>query len=629
MKNKRFYIVCMFIALSVLLAFMLIFDSKKISQEVLDLFPENDDRITIEAYRHFASSKYIPIFIEKQDEADEITQALSRMPYVTSVISDEIGKDARIYDFLAHNEAYLLTSESVADIFTPLLHTRTPIHPLQAPKDTKGLLIFAEIESLDDKVLKATLEDFKSLKQDYPSLHYFSADFMRVENLSLILKEVNLLLGFGAGVFLALYFLILRMPFLTLSTIASLVFSNMLAIVLVLWIYPKVTIMALSFGMGISNIALDYMLHHHFFGLYTLKKPRFNAAVFYGYFTTMIGFGVCLFIPFPLLEQLSLYAMISLSISYVLFAFVYPYIGFKPPRLFRAISTLNKPLLPSVLLLTLAFVGFIFAFNMLKIDFELSKLDYQNKPMLAEKALLNSIKDDKSSILISSKQAIGLMLFARALITEIDDIRFYTYQGDWEGQRSYYLASVPKVGADKVLTLLHLAQNGQSHLWSAEELAIIKASDIWLDMRPLEEIINGLANASPMPSLLILALLCMLAMLAINMPKAFIHTASFVLFPLSMALCAVASKGSLNIMHLFALLILVVISVDFGVYALKEGNNPKTTHAILFSALTTGIGFGVLTLSQTKALSSFGEVIFIGMGCMLILLIFGKRTYKH
>ena len=145
------------------------------------------------------------------------------------------------------------------------------------------------------------------------------------------------------------------------------------------------------------------MMHHHFFGLYTQSaafrkqssypRPPFNLPVFYGYFTTMVGFGACLFIPFPLLSQLALYAMISLSVAYINFAFIYPRIGFKPPRLFSVISALRKPFIPSIVFLSIALIGFIYISTQLKLDFDLSKLDYQNKPMLKERAFFAHIQD--------------------------------------------------------------------------------------------------------------------------------------------------------------------------------------------------------------------------------------------
>lgn len=79
-------------------------------------------------------------------------------------------------------------------------------------------------------------------------------------------------------------------------------------------------------------------------------------------------------------------------------------------------------------------------------------------------------------------------------------------------------------------------------------------------------------------------------------------------------------------MHLFSLLIVVVSSIDYGIYVKKEGENIKTLHAIIFSALTTIAGFGFLAFSKILALKSFGITIIIGLGVILMLLLFQRRS---
>ena len=51
--------------------FLWIVDSSRISQEVLDLFPDNDNRALIEAHRHFANSKYVPLALRGFDESSK------------------------------------------------------------------------------------------------------------------------------------------------------------------------------------------------------------------------------------------------------------------------------------------------------------------------------------------------------------------------------------------------------------------------------------------------------------------------------------------------------------------------------------------------------------------------------
>ncbi len=677
LQGKKLFFIFILLFIAVLCAFVLTFKPERISQEVLDLFPQNESKTLIEAHRYFASSKYVPLAIKGFDEnalteLKEIEKYLLALPNVASIVAYDVGAKAQLYDFLTHNEKYLLSfkqdskavSTDANNIFAPLLHhfanpssNSYNQHTLQdtakniessqdIPKHLEakdyGLMLFVELESLEDSALQGTLEAFKNLAKTYPTLVYFSPDFMRVENLHLILQEVNFLLSFASLVFIVLYFVIIRIPFLTFCTILTLIFSNTIAILLTLCVYPKVTIMALSFGMGISNIAIDYMMHHHFFGAYThsssfanasLPRPRFNKAVFYGYLTTMVGFGVCLFVPFPLLAQLALYAMISLSVAYVSFAFIYPRVGFKEPRIFASVAKIHKGIVPSFVFLVISLAGFIFVFNALKLDFDLSKLDYQNTTMLEQKAFFESLADkNQKQVLLFAQEKEGLMLFVRGLLQHIGEIKFHINEGNSQLSQYYYLASFSHTQLEAMRSLLDDITHGESpaYLWNTQELESITKAHIAFDSRSLQEIMDGLADDIYKPMLIVLlsAFCIMLVSLAFNTGRAFLHAWAFVLFPLSMALCVVASHSGFNMMHLFALLILVVVSVDYGIYAIKEGENPRSTHAILFSALTTGISFGILITSQTKALNSFGEVIFTGMCCMLILLITARLSQK-
>lgn len=629
--------------------FLWIVDSSRISQEVLDLFPDNDNRALIEAHRHFANSKYIPLALRGFDEFSKkrfetLLSQVEKIPNVASISQFRPSQQQQLYDFLTNPSSYLLTPDSNSQVdldftqmFAPILHTFQTSQTPQTLQDSRspllakdyGFYALVELRSLEDTELKSTLQSFKELESSYPDMRYFSADFMRVENLGLILQEVNFLLGFASLVFVVLYFVILRIPLLTFHTICTLILANIIAILLVLCVYPKVTIMALSFGMGISNIAIDYMMHHHFFGLYAQKKASFNRAVFYGYITTMLGFGACLFIPFPLLAQLALYAMISLSIAYISFAFIYPHLGLNPPRLFAFISHLRKPCVPSFIFLFLAFLGFIYAAWHTRLDFDLSKLDYHNTQMLEQRAFFEELHNDVPQVLLQAREPQGLMLFVRGLLSEGLNLTFNKKQGETQEKHFYLLANMTQEQikhATSLLEALKTNSNSNLKLWNAEEQKQILESDLMLETRSLQSIMDNLADSiyKPMMFVLSLALGLMLLSLALSLRKDFFHAAGFVLFPLSVALCVIASHSEFNMMHLFALLILVVVSVDYGIYAIKEGKNPRTNHAIIFSALTTGASFGILILSQTKALNSFGEVIFSGMCCMLILLVFGR-----
>ncbi|EEO24766.1 MULTISPECIES: hypothetical protein [Helicobacter] len=861
-------------------------DKIKITQEVLDLFPQTEDKQIIDIYQKFANSNHILVAIkgfsqESRDTLDEFLFKIKDVPNIDSVITRTSASES-LEDFLAQDYLYtaspkpldkVLTKEEIEsrvlnglqslqsqmleeevldsglidiekmrdskdieskqsvdsnkdskkenvkntqkDIeskinenkdISPFLKAQndkniesknnaqsynTVFHPsdplqlliLQTPKPyifvakDYGYMAIVTMKDVKSESVKETLEGFARIATEYPNIRYFSQNFMSVENLGLILNEVNFLLSFATLAFITLYFVIIRIPLLTLNTICTLITANIIAILVVSSVYPKVTIMALSFGMGISNIAIDYMMHHNFFNLYVGGKKVFNRPVFYGYITTIIGFSACLFIPFPLLSQLSLYAIISLTLCYISFAFMYPKIGFSKPRLFPKLAQIRFQKVSSYTFLGLSLCAFVFAFMFLRLDFDLSKLDYQNKRMQNERTFFTNAQNNTTQILLSSSSLDSLIALARdlqdflhtnnaktfiplsllptqsqmdlnakfiesklvadnkaALLQSLPHLRTKILQilnedsidedmsledkmafidelfamfkesymlGDKpqlslenlsamgfnivvedrdskaivdsikynaitdfgitkdsnkitestdtniesnstaetkdstqsSTKRFYYLAIVNNSDLDYIKTFSKQLENAES-LESIKDsntnMQQPKNTESSIEMRGLQHIMDNITDTIYKPMLIVLAIaLClMICMLFITAREAFLDSVVFVLFPLACTLCVIAAHSTLNIMHLFALLILVVVSVDYGIYSVKEGQNLRTAHAIFFSVLTTGVSFGILIISKTKALNSFGEVIFVGMLCILALLILHRPLYQ-
>lgn len=756
-----------------------VFPHSKITQEVLELFPQNADREIIEVYREFASSRYVLVASEgfSQNSQENLKAFLARtedLPNVATTfthtqtpqgLEDFIARhyvaiaspthslqnlarlsQEQITSHIVQGVQSLLRAQDGAGANTESRETRTkdsqspttppsfnphdPLGLFSLPaRDSKeliakdyGLLGVVELKSIESEALKPTIVGFQSIAKDFPTIRYFSQNFMDSLNLTLTLEEVGFLLTFSSIVFVVLYFVIIRIPMLTLHTIATLVLANVIAMFVVANIYPKVTIMALTFGMGISNIAIDYMMHHNFFGLYASKRRRFNAPVFYGYMTTIVGFGICLFVPFPLLAQLSLYAILSLSVSYCSFAFVYPYMGFRAPRFFPTMARWRTQSLSKWWFLALCVASMGFVATHLHFDFDLSKLGYHNKEQIKEREFFaNAYERESSQILLSHKDLQGLLTLANALqralnaqvsqsfiplsllpdsarlesnrellespamrhnvallqralpplknamlaqISPKDEERkaaietlFETMQSaydpaklkDLEHLRLEALESlgfrvIERGGVLYYLTSIHTEDLPLVRQIAREELGIQAALDSkggvgasggisgvdstegGIETRSLQELLSHITDSlyAPMLIMLGIALTAMLVTLALSARGKFLECAVFVLFPLTSALFVISTHSALDILHLFALLILVVVSVDYGIYAAKEGLNLRTTHAIFFSAITTGVSFGILMLGNTKAIVSFGEVMFVGMACILVLLFWLK-----
>lgn len=659
--------------------------SKKISLDVLDLFPQGNEREWVDLNRKFSDSK--TIYVSKKDarDFDTFISDVALLPNVATV-HQGVKPNLFFQEFLSKNYFYLgvlrankmepkeMLNTLLQSASSPNFNPLDPLKIIEIPQFSKDFVfenepyVVVQMKSADAKKVHLLYEEFTSLAQKYGIKHYFSPLFMSVENPQLIMDEVNLLMLFSAGFFLILYFVILRMPLLAFNMIATLVFSNLIAILALLLLYPSVSIMSLSFGIGISNICIDYMMHHHFLGFYLQRKIRFNSAVFYGFITTLVGFFVCLFVPFPLLNQLALYAMINLTAAYLCFAFLYQKIGFEKPRMYQKIEEISLNCIPSFYFLILSVVMLGVMSVKITADFDLSKLDYQNVQMNAQKDFFAPLQDVEKPYLFYATSIDGLIAKAREIDSLLSSptalaifptkaeikkreryyksMSFYDFKKRYEDAvyqigkidknlaqtLSYAYKNIPRFQGELTFDELSLmgftiikdgkkyyTQSYTSELSKLEHLTGVNTSQTQ-DL--IAQITQGIY--APMVSILALAFVAMVVLLAISTRGDFFNALSFILFPFGVVMCYLSLRSAVNIMHLFALLIVVVVGVDYGIYHTREGRVEGARSAILFSILTTLFSFGFFLFSQTRALNSFGEVICLGMGSLLVLIFLQK-----
>lgn len=76
---------------------------------------------------------------------------------------------------------------------------------------------------------------------------------------------------------------------------------------------------------------------------------------------------------------------------------------------------------------------------------------------------------------------------------------------------------------------------------------------------------------------------------------------------------------ALNLFHVLALLLVLGVGIDYSIFFAESDTQRDTTMlAVLLSTATTLLSFGLLALSQTTAISSFGIVISLGLICSLL-----------
>lgn len=537
-----------------LIFFYFCFDDSKLSTEILDLFPKVEQRDILDIHRELEDSNQVLIYTK-----DSIV-SLDSLPYVNNIINLKDG-----------------------------------IYIIDIEKNAKMQDFYDNFKSHIDSAKK---DDGK-----FSDLKYFSSEILMIENSKAIFDDVNLIMVTSIVFLIVLYIFILRIPFLSLNTLITIISANLLGITVVTMVYDNVNIMSLNFGVAIGNLAIDYMLHHHFFRLY-MHHFKFNKSVFYGFITTFAGFFICLFMPFPLLSQLSLYAMVCLIVSYLSFGFLYQEIRFKKPIFYKNIRRLRKPKINNRFIILTSIIILAVCLPNLKLDYNLEKLDYENKQRLADRDFFIKELGQDSTILLyaDSKE-------------ELQN-NIYKIAGNITLKSNPQTAKILQKD-DKFYTKLNIDSN---------DLESIKDLD-FVDTRSIKELSDEITSGIYKPMIIVLSIVIII-MVAI----VFAVTRSLVSFSYTIAPLSIISlyflTSEVNIMHLFSLLIIVVSSVDYGIYVEKEGENIKTLHAIIFSSITTIAGFGFLSFSNILALRSFGLTIAIGLIVILVLLLFQKRYIK-
>ncbi len=623
--------------------FFAFFDKDKISTNILDLFPKVEQRELIDIHLELASQNELLIAIgngnssltqssrELEKSSIDRQQVLSHSDF--SAQPTNLAQDTRIAEQVESNATKSSLRESRSDSkqsinqkidchdSTQCVESRNDESKNNSHKSQKDNAIIETLESLDKVTAITHLKDniylihfskdisvddfyadFKDAidnAQDAKNIRYFSADILRVENSNAIFSDVNVIMASSITFLVIMYLFILRIPFLSLNTLLTIISANLLGITALTQIYDNVNIMALEFGVAIGNLAIDYMLHHHFFRHY-MHHFAFNKSVFYGFITSFIGFFICLFIPFPLLAQLSLYAMICLLVSYLSFGILYQFIGFKKPIFYRKLRRFRRPKVSSKIIAIIAIILLGVSALNLELDYDLERLDYQNKARLADKDYFKSALGESKEILIFSDSR--------------DDLQ----------SKAFQIAQKTNIKSD-IRNLSIVEHNGKFYsAISVDSVDKIKDLD-FVESRSVEELSNEITSGIYKPMLLILSIVISSMIVIVLLITRSLTSLVYIIAPLA-AIFLYFLGIKVNIMHLFSLLIVVVSSIDYGIYVKKEGENIKTLHAIIFSALTTIAGFGFLAFSKILALQSFGITIIIGLGVILMLLLFQRRS---
>ena len=334
----------------------------------------------------------------------------------------------------------------------------------------------------------------------------------------------------------------------------------------------------------------------------------------------------------------------------------------------RALSTgfVDPKIVSGIALLLLGF-----AFSELRFSGDLRQLDYQNDKLLSLQEQIKAGGPDERAVLVYGDSLDALLLKMEGIEKENASFRSLARISRSKKGFADYMKALETIDFDLLRKTLELeavkagfrpgtfndAYRFLDHLrYSELDLAVAKALGFetlqmgegrWMSLafidaahsgdlaydnglvlldastllqKGVEEVLKQLVLIAGVTlgfiSLLLLYLLRKRAFVAFN----------YILFPLGVIAAVLAVEGSFSVMHLFALVIVMVAAIDYGIY--MSDAQEETDEAIYYAMLTTFSGFGIFVFSHIGALHHIGLVIALGIASTFVLQTFQKLIQR-
>ncbi len=682
-----------------LLGGVLLKDSIHISTNILSLFASKDSLEKLRIANELGYSKEMFVLVRGFDKESKKSlkslvkefKNLDEIQNVTYKIkpSKEIQKYYKKYHFLLadfdnseHSQEsikeklqnlYKKTSSSV--LYKPV-NKNDPLNLFSMPKKElpahKGkyitlvdegylLKITTKIEPSQMDKARELYTKVETLLKNYPKAVAFAPFFYSVENSAKIKGDVKFIVALSTIILLLIYLVMLRDIKLLSHTFTALVSSMLFATLVCTTLVENFGVLSLAFGTTLTAVSIDYFFHYYFHGFYQ-EKRKFDSSVFYGFITTIVAFGIFALMPVPMIAQISLFALLSLSFAYILFTFLFPYLDIKP---YKKISSTIKSgfVIPSCLISVVSLALLAYVSITISFDTNIRNLDYQNTKLQNLQKIFSTANTHKlSPVIVSHSTKEGIL--ERLHFLKIKQKNSFSYANfipqykeclekkaqlqkyDFVSLNTKLNAEANTVGFKK--EYFRDAYLGMKNTPPCEEvdleifksvgLNIINKEDTYYTIAMVENIqeaikIDGVEpidvasifsrTAKDILDNILLyslgVLFAVFGLLFLSVGKSFFYALNYILFPLSFTLSILSTFNAINIMHLFSLIILIAIGIDYGIYMSKSQELSKTTLAIKYSLLSTFAAFGILLFSSISALFSIGLVISLGVSALYIL----------
>ncbi len=580
-----------------------------------------------------------------------------------------------------------LYNEMVSSFMFSGLNTTDPLELFSDPMQQKnvqsknGIALFQAKDYMLTTTLKIKVSDVDGAQKLYDEVHSivddygedviaFAPHFFTAENSTKIKGEVNLIITATMVLLLLFYAFTLRDYKVLILTSIALGSSLFVGLSAVTFLFEDVSIFTLAFGSGIAMMAVDYFFHYYFHGYYS-QKEKSRKKVFYAFLTTVSGFAILYFADFPLIQQLALFGIAALTFSYFQFSFLFASWKFEPKENRFRLQAISNGFIDSKIVLIISLLLLGFALSKLHFSGDLRQLDYQNDKLLTLQEQIKAGASDERAVLVYGRTLDEMLVKMEGIQKEQPSFRSLAKVSRSKEGFDRYIQSLEEVDFTKLreeleheatktgfrkgtfssaysfvdnihyskpnleiakqlgfetlqlddgrwMSLAFIEASQSKALSYDNELVLLEASTLL--KKGVEDVLDQLVMIAALTfgfiTVLLIILLKNRALVAMN----------YVLFPLAVIATTLALIGTFSVMHLFALIIVMVAGIDYGIY--MSDVQEETDEAIYYAMLTTFAGFGIFVFSHIGALHHIGLVIALGIVSTFMLQTVQKRFYN-
>ncbi|WP_298752392.1 hypothetical protein [uncultured Arcobacter sp.] len=703
MKISNYINISLLIVLALLVVYFNSFSS--ISTELQTILPNSEKKELLKEFNKFQNTKKVFLSVEGLDnnslkkikeledeflkidgltlEKSYTNKNLKRYKQEYKFFIESIDKDA-LEKLNISKKLEELKSNLINSSFSFFIDKKDPLDIFKEKTSLKALSLknnhlsikdsaYISIFNLEGRVnsisqYESIYDAIEKLSSSDKNIKVFSPIFYFVENSRIIKDDVNKIVIFSTTILLLLYLVILKNLKLLVNTLITLSSSILLSLLVCSFIFDKLSIFVVVFGISISTVAIDYMFHHYMHNYYEEKKG-FNKDVFLGMITTVGAFAILSFVSFDLIKQLCYFSIVSLLFSYIQFAFLYPKINFYQKRFSTNTYNFYSKVKPIYMIL-LAIVLLLISIDKFYFDLDLKNLDINNVHLKEKEDYFNKKLNLQKNmpVLIKAKSIDKLIEKARVLKNEYPNS--YIPISILVGEKDFLNKKVllENINFEKIKNKLDEKSSElgfkvnyfkDAYVYKVDKpiytkdilsdlgIELIKYKDFYLSYANLPkdkvaefskyDFVENLSIKTMFEQNLVsiyselfiyggISVIFILLMLFFSTKGNFLISLTYLIFPISL-MALVSFFMAFNILHFFMIFVILSISIDFGIYLGSSSLDKNTYTAVLYSLLSTFAGFGILIFSKTNALYSIGLIASIGIVAIAILIIILKRPF--